>query len=358
MDILTHSRMKAHRKCQMYHKLRYNDGWQCQDEAGESLAIGTLVHVGLEAYMKELQKNHSVSFEDSATRFGRVLEAMRAAEDVDPFFAVEAEEMVAVYILHWESVNEEGVSRTLFEPVEVEASGTCPLPFLPSGRPTRDFRLGFKVDAIVKLPTFAGFKYFVLEHKTTTQDIMAGSPYWDRLAMDSQLSMYTIGAEALGYDIEGRVYDVLVRPGVSPHRETPPERRKYRIRKTVEEKGMAENDSRLLYANQYEADESTETFRLRVREKLRANPAEFLVRRPVPRIESQIKDFILDAYQTVEQIRAAKRADRAPRNPDACIGFGQRCEFFNHCAHGEELRGPRFVKTEKVVEREISNGNE
>lgn len=52
----------------------------------------------------------------------------------------------------------------------------------------------------------------IVEHKTTGSDTSAGSAYYERLALDGQISIYMDAAVSLGYEPAGVLYDVAARP--------------------------------------------------------------------------------------------------------------------------------------------------
>ena len=114
------------------------------------------------------------------------------------------------------------------------------------------------------------------------------------------------------------LYDVLRRPAIRPLQATPAESRKYKADGT-------------LYANQRDRDETPDEYRARLRECL-ADP-KYLARRSIPRMESQIADFLFDAIQQSASMRESARLGRAPRNPDACHRMGT-CSFWGVCSTG------------------------
>jgi hypothetical protein len=93
-----------------------------------------------------------------------------------------------------------------------------------------DVEMGGKLDALVRhVETGA---VYVVEHKFTSADFSPGSPYWAKLELDTQISVYHDGA-ATAFDVEiaGCVYDVLKRPQHELRLATPPEARKYTLGK-------------------------------------------------------------------------------------------------------------------------------
>ena len=245
----------------------------------------------------------------------------------DPYVRARAEAMLAGYDAFWTL---EG-----FEALEVERSFRLPLINPESGHPSRTWELGGTVDGIVR---GADGRVWVLEHKTTSEDAGPGSAYRRRLAMDGQVSQYIEGAAALGYEVAGVLYDVLVKPDLRPLRATPPEQRKY-TRPT-----KADPTPRL-YAAQRDRDETPAEYGARVVDAIVAAPHRYFARLEVVRLEHEREDWRFDVWQLAEQMRASARTGRAPKNPDACFRYGTPCAFFDACTGASSLDDPtRFVR--------------
>jgi len=324
-NLLTNSRLRAYRECARLHRLLYEEGWRPVRES-EAIRFGSLVHRGLEAWW-----GSDLPIEN------RWVDALAVIDGkaVDVFEAVRAEEILKGYQREWES----RVGR--YRTIAVEALFNSPLVNPVTGAASRTWALAGKVDAIVE-DTATG-QILLLEYKTTSDDLSAGSAYWAKLAMDTQVSHYIIGAERLGHEIHGVLYDVLRRPQLRPLRATPPKKRKYKKDGT-------------LYANQRDADETPEAYRQRVRADISERPDRYYAQQAVARTESDLLDYLHDAWALGRQIREAELAGRAPRNPEACHRFGE-CAFWDVCAFGLRLEEhpDRFRRLEDVhpeLERE------
>jgi len=292
MEYVTASRLRALRKCARLDRYRYADGWRSRRDP-EALTLGTLVHRGLEAWWQH-----------------GTLEAAFAAMQPpaeDWSVQIRAEEMLRGYHERWHP-NE-------YQVAGVEEEFDVPLLDPDTFEPHPTFRLAGKIDARIR--TAEGV--MVVEHKTSSEDIGPASDYWLRLHMDPQLSAYMIGAESFGESPVGCLYDVLRKPAIRPLAATPVENRKYT------------KDGRL-YANQREQDETPDEYRARVRGAI---TADYYVRREIPRIESQIADFLADAVAEVNTLAFRSAAGIAPRNPDACFQMG-RCPFWVCCSTGSD----------------------
>lgn len=158
----------------------------------------------------------------------------------------------------------------------------------------------------------------VVEHKTTSLEIGPGSPYWRRLLLDSQVSNYLVGAEALGMRADGVLYDVIRKVQLRPYAATPEASRKY----TKDGK---------LYASQRAEDETLDEYRERVRAAIAEAPDAYYQRGTIVRLEREVVDAARDMWELGRQIREAELAHRWPRNPDACDSYGSLCPYFDVC---------------------------
>jgi hypothetical protein len=310
VNLLTSSRMRAFRDCARLHRLKYVEGWRPVRES-EALRFGTLFHRGLEAWWTTIQ---ALAAGDS-TEERPLASALRdvAGRAADLYEQAKVEELLRGYDAAWRD------EAAAYEVLGVEVPFEARLLNPETWRPSSSWRLAGKVDLILRRRSDG--RVLVCEHKTTTDAIEdPAASYWARLQMDHQISAYVIGAEALGREVAEILYDVAERPGLQPLLATPVENRKYR-----KDGG--------LYAGQREIDESPEEYRTRIRAAIEAAPGRYFQRRVIPRTESQLRDFLADAWQQAAAMRLSERLGHAPRNPDACHRFGT-CAFWQACSTG------------------------
>jgi hypothetical protein len=320
--LLTVSRAKSFRRCARHHLISYEQGFRPLEKSNP-LAFGSLFHRGLEAWWRFRYDNP----------LGIALDEIRKnTESVDPFDLVKAEELLIGYHVRWDD-----------EPLQVmrvEVEFELELRNPATGASSRTWRLGGKIDAIAQRDGVP----WIVEHKTSSEDISPGSPYWQKLRLDAQVSTYLEGARALGFDARGCIYDVIAKPSLRPLQATPAESRKY----TKEGR---------LYANQREQDETPEEYRERLREHICANPERYYQRGEVIRTPQEEQEAAYDLWQIARAIRDAETADRHPRNPDACFTWGRACEYFGVCCGAESLEDTtRFRKLDHINE-ELDNGS-
>lgn len=322
LPLLTNSRAKSFRRCARHHLHAYVEGYRPIERAAP-LTFGTWFHVMLEAWWRS-----------TSDHLGSALATLEAPESyaLDPFDRVRLQELLLGYDARW------GDEPLLVERVEVQFAAELRNP--QSGHSSRTWQLGGKIDAIA---TRDGLPWLV-EHKTTSEDISPGSTYWRKLRLDTQVSTYFIGAASIGYDVEGCIYDVIRKPKLAPLEATPVERRKYKADGT-------------LYAAQRDRAETPEEYRQRYREHVGQHLLELFVRGDVVRVERDLEDSAFDLWQTARLIREAELAGRHPRNPDSCFQWSRPCEFFDVCTGAARLDdATRFRKAETPNE-ELENAD-
>jgi hypothetical protein len=260
---------------------------------------------------------------------------MRAAagEQTDAYELVRAEALISGYHYRWNEFAD------AYEVISVEVKFRTALVNPQTGASSRIWELGGKLDVLVRKRE--GGDVYLVEHKSTSEDIGAGSEYWRRLRMDGQVSIYYEGAAALGHHVAGCIYDVLKKPALRPHKATPVEDRKYK-------------KDGALYANQRESDETPEEFRARLVEAIAEAPDKYFQHGDVVRLEGEVAEALWDIWQIAQQLNEAANRDRFPRNPDACSVFGRTCEFLDVCSGGGSLDDATRFKRLDHVHPELS----
>jgi hypothetical protein len=155
-------------------------------------------------------------------------------------------------------------------------------------------------------------KLYVMEHKTSSEDVGPGSVYWRKLTLDAQISIYYAGARSLGHEPDGVLYDVLRKPALRP---------------------LEANSKR-------KEPESPAAYRDRCVTDIAERPDHYYQRGVVVRLEDEEVDAAYDAWQTAEQVRASRNANRWPRNPDACTQYSRMCDYWEVCSGGASIDDP------------------
>jgi hypothetical protein len=252
---------------------------------------------------------------------------------IDPYELARAEAMIVAYDARW--------SDEQYETLAVEVEFFTALVNPETGSASRTWRLGGKIDAIVR---DAAGRVLIVEHKTATGEIGAGSEYWKRLRLDGQVSIYYEGARSLGFDVEACLYDVLGKPAQRPYKATPVEARKF-------------TKDGALYKTQRDADETPAEYRARLMEAIAEAPLAYFTRGEVVRLQSEMDEAMFDVWQLGQQMRESERAGRYPRNPDACVRYGKTCQYFGVCTGEASLDDPtKFRRSSLHPELASVNG--
>lgn len=234
-----------------------------------------------------------------------------------------------------------------------------------------DVLIGGKLDGLVRNNETG--RTYVLEHKSTGADVTPGSPYWQKLTLDSQVSIYIDGASMLGHEIDGCIYDVIKRPEHELKSATPADKRQYTLGKGCSKcggsaggkKGVVQGRGHYdvvfasevkrnacegcsgtgwklddegqpqaprLYSNQRDTDETLDEFEDRLTTEIGERVDEFLIRNVVVRLDSELPRMREDLLASIALERVTSATKLYVRNVDACARYGGMCPFFAACS--------------------------
>lgn len=332
LPVLNNSRAKCYRSCPRKYLYAYEMA-QRPVRSSSELHFGTVFHKALEAWLLALKD-------------GNPEQALPLAlcaideSDLDPFTRVKAEVLMAVYHERW-----------IGEPLQVlgvEKRFHAPLVNPATGAPSRTWQLSGTLDALVRRLDTGDV--WIVEHKTSGEDLRPESDYWARLRMNSQISTYMVGGRALLYGSEfrdrlaGCLYDVIGKPKLAPLQATPVELRKYT-------KPTKANPEPRLYKNQREEDETVEEFRARVLAHVLEDPSRYINRAEVVRLEEDEVEAAADMWMQAKAIRESQKQNAWPRNPDACHLYRRQCDYWPVCVGEAEIDDPIRYHRVDVNER-------
>lgn len=225
---------------------------------------------------------------------------------------------------------------------------------------SQSFDFAGKVDVIIS----ERGQVKIIEHKTTIDSVDPASNYWDRLTMDSQISSYYFGAIELGYDPQCCIYDVIRKPGLSPKESIP-------VLDEVGKKIVVDVNGDRVFKRDgapRESADSAKGYTVKTRpetiqeyeDRLTADIAErpdfYLANREAGRLDSDLIEFMEDAWAASQQILYFRSRNVWPRNPGACTAYGI-CPYFGLCAGHKSIND--YVTSERHAELEIKeNGRQ
>jgi hypothetical protein len=342
-ELYTASRLRVFRECAR--KQFYKYVLRIVTSSTPAMHFGTDTHSALEAWYRAWQRG-----EDRLAAALAVIENLETT-DVD---RIRLRVLVTAYDARWSAED--------WEVLAVEEQFRY---FLG------DVEIGGKIDALIRERSTS--KVYVVEHKTSTADTSPGSLYWDRLCIDTQVSIYIDGAAAgLGYEIAGCVYDVLKRPLHEPKLATPEESRKYTLGKGCKKCGGSAGGKQgivrgkgtivvtfvttevtecdecdgtgwkkdadghpqepRLHSNQRDKDETLDEFQSRLVSEVAERIDDFLARSIVVRVGDELPRMRQDLLDTIAAMQALDERGLAPPNHDACVRGREACAFFAACA--------------------------
>lgn len=346
-ELYTNSRLRIWHECQRKEHYRYTLGIQTPQTP--PMAFGTYGHGGLERWYRawmlgadDLRLSAALAYIDDLT-------------DIDDIDRIRLRVLTAAYDARWGAED--------WEILEVEREFRY---FLG------DIEIGGKIDALIR--DRKDGRVYVLEHKISAQDTSPGSPYWDKLSRDRQVSIYIDGAAfGLDYEIAGCIYDVLKRPQHDILLATPEEKRQYTLGKGCSKcggsaggkKGIVQGrgyyevvfasevkqnqcdgcagtgwkldedgnpQTPRLYANQRDADETLDEYEERLTSEVAARVDDFLVRGTIVRLDHELPRMRQELIDAIESMRALEARGLRSPNYDACARGREMCPFWTACS--------------------------
>ncbi len=342
--ILTNSRVTTYRACPRKEDIAYNKGVR-PVERSYPLRFGDVSHKGHEAWWAATGE----------ARLEAGLKAIRDAiitEEMDEFELVKAEETMRGYHYRWID-SQEGI-KTIY--VEHEFH----LPLLSPLGEWSPFQISGKMDALAELQDRG---VFVVEYKTSTEDISPGSTYWRKLTLNSQVSTYHNATRKLGYTPSGCLYDVLFRPTLKPANipltdadgvKIVLDSNNRRVQVKSGKKWRETGDKSEGYVLQTR-EETPEEYRARLREDIAANPDAYYQRAVVVRTEWDERESELDLWHTAQMMKLSLDNDWHPRNDQNCFKYGGECPYLSVCTGTGDLNDPLVFRRVENEHEELTN---
>jgi len=299
----TTSSIRCYRKCPRLYKYLYLDLVR-PARTPIPFLVGTVFHYACELFWHGARQEEII--EGLETLFAT---ESYWATDKGKFQAAKVKAMAWAYYNRWAS------NRGKYDVVAVEKKVEFKLTkdqvFGDPPALSPDVYIVGKFDALLKERKTD--KYWLVETKTADFDVSeVGHPYWERLAVDLQVTVYSHPLRDVYGDI-GIIFDVSRKPRHRP--------------KTS--KGLTV--------------ESSDQFYKRVRKEMSDSLDKYFVRQEVHRTRKQNEAILDEARCTVVQMASAKQF---PRNDWACIRGSQACEFLGCCVGTDRTDSGNFVKVE------------
>jgi len=244
--------------------------------------------------------------------------------------------------------------------IDTEQQFELPIVNPSTGKSSRTFVQAGKFDGVIKM----GQRHFLLEHKTTSDQIeKPDSPYFKRLEIDSQVSMYVLAHWQSGIKLDGTVYDVIKKPGiracnvpkgtankiVGTCRELNESGSYYGWKINSEDLSRFADDkgdhkeSPIMYANRLASD-------------CHDRPNWYFQRRMIPRLDNELLEWAQELWDTAQAMRDSNNSGRHFRNSGACMQFNTPCRFLGVCSGHDSVGSDKWIKA-PAVHDELDTGD-
>lgn len=197
-------------------------------------------------------------------------------------------------------------------------------------------------------------KVYLLETKTTSEDISPGATFWKRTILDPQLSIYIPALRKLGHDPVGALYDVLRKPAQSPGniplldengQKIVHDASGARVKTKDGKKWRQAGDTKQGLVLQTR-EETPEEFRDRCLRTIAEDPQRYYARGTVVRLEADEREAAFDTWNTASSMRQARKLNVYPRNPDSCMSWSRECSYIDVCAGMASIDDPVLFRHE------------
>lgn len=323
---LSFSAINSFKACPQRFKLSYVEGIR-KIEKSDALRIGSSWH-------EILQKFHDSNgdWEAVAALLNERYEQVPDNKSIEEW-ALERETLSTSLVAYVEHYAE---SEDDFETIATELEIKLPIFNPDTRRPVlKAYVVGY-IDRILS----DGYRILIEESKTTSKPIDPGSSYWERLRLDSQISIYVLGARYLqkigklpqDIPVSGVLYSVFHKPGIKPKNLTKADL------KLLKDRGVYHN--RKFEYNPSLVRETTGMYSARLLSDLRSRTNFYFARREIARTDKDLDEFQRELYHIHQAISGSKKQNCFFKNENSCEQ-PFKCDFIPICYRGLDTSDER-----------------
>tara|TARA_R100001594_G_scaffold139640_3_gene184223 strand:+ start:1173 stop:2258 length:1086 start_codon:yes stop_codon:yes gene_type:complete len=272
----------------------------------------------------------------------------------DSIDAAKARALMVGYDARWKDAG--------YATISTEEEFRLPIVNPASGRSSQLFQQGGKFDGIIERDG----RHFLLEHKTAGEEIRdRSSPYWRRLAIDSQVSMYVLANWQAERKLDGTIYDVIRKPATNPVNLAPGKMKAKAVTleqsfgtiREMKEFGSyygVKQDERVIWDVLEQLDrgskprESAFMYQCRLISVIGSDLNKYYQRQMVPRLDHEILEFANELWQVAKDINEARKHQRWYRNSDACMSWNTPCEYLGICSDHDSVDSEKWDRADSV----------
>ncbi len=258
------------------------------------------------------------------------LEAIDTYE-ADDLAKAKSRALIIGYHHRWQ--NEEWESVLIEEPFHL------PIVNAETGRKSQTYGYAGKYDGVIR----NGNRMLLRELKTCSEDIEDhDAPYWRRLAIDTQVSLYVLANWQQQRKLDGTLYDVIRKPGIKPRLLKKEEVRVLVSFGTYYDEDVSEETKQEVIAGA--TRENPELYQIRLTKDCLEQPERYYQRRSVPRLDVELSEFAGELWDIAKEVRHSELNERWYKNSGACNAYGRTCEYLPLCAGHDTEDSDRWAR--------------
>lgn len=221
----------------------------------------------------------------------------------------------------------------------------------PSTKATsRTYRIGGKLDVLLE----EDGRVWLMDHKTTSEDIQdPGAAYWRQLTVEGQHHHYALLQHLNGVRVDGAIWDVIKKPGISPKQVTKADTSAALASGKYFGDALSLEDAAYLREigretpSMYEARLANDCSEVR--------PEYYFQRQRIARLDQGLLEYAEELWQHSQDMLYSRRQACFPRNSGACLEYGGACAFLGICSGYDEPTSANW-KTREWVHPELPRG--
>lgn len=346
---LSATRIKTFKACPMRHNLKYIHRIHKVEES-DALRMGTNWHTLLEVYSRDN------SMDEAILALEEAYESKPLSKSPEEWAAERAKLAYSLsgYVWYWQNDEFETLAREIpfsLKIINPETGATLP---------------NVTIDGVIDKLIRKDGKVMVGEHKSTSSSVDQDSKYWGSLRLDTQTTLYEYAANQLsmsgalveygvpkGTRIEGALYDVWRKPGISPRMLTQGDSRLFvetgeycghifEIGKgdgvSIEVNGVLASDKPGAKERTFAIRETAEMYGARLLQDITERPEYYFARKPLPRTVADMKRFEWELYNIYQTARNMDKNNAWYCDESQCEATFH-CEYIPICYNNIDVGG-------------------
>ena len=289
---ISHSGLRAFQTCPRKYTYLYHDKREANRDS-RALRLGSFIHRALEEWWNDSP--------EAALRW-----CSEHSNDIEPADAAKAAAMLHHY----------NPPRDDYEVIATEVPFSIMVRNPDTGRAMRSVRLNGFVDGLLR--DKATGELVVLEHKTTSEQIIGFDAFWAKLSVDAQIGIY-----AVAFNASKVAYDVLKKPGLRPS--------------GVDRKACAEYMKQARISRDMTETDVLDHYAARVAQAIQGEAEVYYQFRVIPFAEADLERARRNIFESVGRLRLSRRDHVFPQHSGSCRSLFGLCDFLDVCAGRADL---------------------